>query len=131
MRTALRMYGTSSALTTKPARSWESIDVLPSVPSANARAVSSVSSEVMIERTSSTSGSTGTGLKKCMPSTRSGFEVSAASFMIGTEEVFDARNSASGRIASSLRNSSRLACSFSTTASMAASEPSRSSRLVV
>ena len=41
-------------------------------PSANWRARASVCSEVMIERTSSTSGSTGTGLKKCMPSTRSG-----------------------------------------------------------
>ena len=55
-----------------------------------------VCSEVMIERTISTSGSTGTGLKKCMPSTRSGFEVSAASFMIGTDEVVEARKSASG-----------------------------------
>ena len=85
----------------------------------------------MIERTISTSGSTGTGLKKCMPSTRSGFEVSAASFMIGTDEVLEARKSASGRISSSLRNSSRLVCSSSITASMAASAPSRSSTRVV
>ena len=85
----------------------------------------------MIERTSSTSGSTGTGLKKCIPSTRSGFEVPAASFMIGTEEVFEARNSASGSTSSSLRNSSRLVCSFSMIASIAASAPSRSSRLVL
>ena len=47
---------------------------------------------VMIERTTSTSGSTGTGLKKCMPITRPGCEVSAPSFMIGTDEVFEARN---------------------------------------
>ena len=63
----------------------------------------------MIERTTSTSGSTGTGLKKCRPSTRSGREVPAPSFMIGTDEVFEARNSASGSTSSSRWNSSRFA----------------------
>ena len=51
----------------------------------------------MIERTTSTSGSTGTGLKKCSPSTRSGRRVPAPSFMIGTEEVLEARNSRVGQ----------------------------------
>ncbi len=84
----------------------------------------------MIERTTSTSGSTGTGLKKCRPSTRSGFDVPAPSFMIGTDDVFEARNSASGSTASRRWNSSRLAASFSTIASIAASAPSRSSTMV-
>ena len=47
--------------------------------------------------------------------------------MIGTEEVLEARNSASGSTSSRRWNSSRLAASFSTIASIAASAPSRSS----
>ena len=85
----------------------------------------------MIEVTSSTSGRTGTGLKKCMPSTRPGCLVPAPSFMIGTDEVFEARNFASGSSSSSRLNTSRLSCSFSTTASIAASEPSMSSNVEV
>ena len=50
--------------------------------------------------TSSTSGSTGTGLKKCRPSTRLGFLVAAAIFMIGMLDVFDA-STASGSVMSS------------------------------
>ena len=50
--------------------------------------------------TSSTSGSTGTGLKKCRPSTRLGFFVAAAIFMIGMLDVFDA-STASGSVMSS------------------------------
>jgi hypothetical protein len=84
----------------------------------------------MIERTTSTSGSTGTGLKKCRPMTRSGCRVSAPSFMIGTEDVFEARNSASGSTASSALNSSRLTFSSSTMASIAASAPPRASSSV-
>ena len=49
--------------------------------------------------TSSTSGSTGTGLKKCSPSTRPGFSVAAAIFMIGMLDVFDA-STASGSVMS-------------------------------
>ena len=44
--------------------------------------------------------------------------------MIGTEDVLEARNSASGRIVVEPRNSSRLASSSSTIASIAASAPS-------
>ena len=47
--------------------------------------------------TSSTSGSTGTGLKKCKPSTRPGLLVAAAIFMIGMLDVFDA-STASGSV---------------------------------
>ena len=62
----------------------------------------------MIECTISTSGSTGTGLKKCSPITLCGCDVSAPSFMIGTDEVFEARNCASGSSASSRLKSSRF-----------------------
>ena len=85
----------------------------------------------MIERTTSTSGSTGTGLKKCRPITRPGCEVSAPSFMIGTDEVFEARNCASGSVASSRLKTSRFRSSSSMTASIAASAPSRSASAVV
>ncbi len=119
MRIADSRYGISNALTTKPARSWESMHCLPSVSSANLRTASTVSGSVMIEVTSSTSGSTGTGLKKCMPSTRPGCLVSAPSFMIGTDEVLEARNCASGSSSSRRRKTSRLSCSFSITASIA------------
>ena len=85
----------------------------------------------MIECTISTSGSTGTGLKKCSPITLCGWVVPAPSFMIGTDEVFEARNCASGSSSSSRRNISRLACSSSMIASIAASAPATSSSDVV
>ena len=81
----------------------------------------------MIEWTISTSGSTGTGLKKCSPITLCGCDVSAPSFMIGTEDVFEARKAASGSSSSSRLNRSRLRRSSSTIASIAASAPSTSS----
>ena len=122
------MYGISSALTTKPARSCESIVRLAERALGElVRAVDASRSEVMIERTTSTSGSTGTGLKKCRPSTRSGCAVSAPSFMIGTDEVFEARNSASGSMLVERAEQLALGCSSSTIASIAASAPSRSS----
>ena len=67
---------------------------------------------------SSTSGSTGTGLKKWRPMTRCGFWVTMPSFMIGMEEVFDA-STAFGSVttSSSSRNSSVFTASSSTTAS--------------
>ncbi len=77
------------------------------------------SSAVTSVLTSSTSGSTGTGLKKCRPSTRLGFFVAAAIFMIGMLEVFDA-STASGSVISSSSSAKILAltASSSTTASM-------------
>ena len=131
IRIAENRYGISSALTTNPARSCESMVVLPSVFSAKRARESSASRSVMIDRTTSTSGSTGTGLKKCSPSTRSGCRVPAPSFMIGTDDVFEARNSASGRTSSRRVKSARLAPSSSMIASIAASAPSMSSSVAV
>ena len=48
-------------------------DLLPSVWLANSATAATVFSSVTRVATSSTSGSTGTGLKKCRPSTRCGF----------------------------------------------------------
>ena len=50
IRIADRMNGISSELTTKPARSWQSIACLPSWSSTNARARSVVSSAVSRRR---------------------------------------------------------------------------------
>jgi hypothetical protein len=69
--------------------------------------------------TSSTNGSTGTGLKKCRPSTRLGLCVAAAIFMIGMLDVFDA-STASGSVIT-LSSSAKilpLTVSSSMTASM-------------
>ena len=55
----------------KPGVSLQATGSLPS-RCANANAVSKASSLVCAVRTTSTSGSTGAGLKKCMPTTRSG-----------------------------------------------------------
>ena len=125
------MNGTSSALTTKPARSWQSIAFLASEPSTQARERAVVSSEVSSDGTSSTSWSTGTGLKKWMPMTCCGRLVTTPSFMIGIEEVLDARI-ASGEvtISSRARKSSTLAASFSTIASTTTSRSAMAPRSV-
>ena len=92
MRIADSRYGISSALTTKPARSWQRIVCLPSVFSANGRrVVDGLLGRRAATGTISTSFSTGTGLKKWMPMTWSGREVAMPSFMIGIELVLEAR----------------------------------------
>ncbi|CPY67701.1 Uncharacterised protein [Mycobacteroides abscessus] len=80
----------------------------------------------------STSGSTGTGLKKCSPSTRPGFLVAAAIFMIGMLEVLDA-STASGSVitSSSLAKIEDLMDSSSMTASMTSWRSAKSARSVV
>ncbi len=77
-----------------------------------------VSSEVSRPRITSTSSITGTGLKKCMPITRSGRPVAAPSAVIEIEEVFEARIAPSGKSASARRNSSSFAAASSTIASI-------------
>ncbi|CAM5461754.1 hypothetical protein SFUMM280S_02272 [Streptomyces fumanus] len=119
MRIAESRYGISSALTTKPERSWARMACLPSTFSVNNCALLSVPSDVVSAGISSTSCCTGAGLKKWMPMTWSGREVATASFTSGMEEVLEARI-ASGRVTtwSSTWKISVLTCSFSTTASM-------------
>ena len=90
IRIADRMNGTNSAFTTNPARSWQRIACLCSVWSMKIVARSAVSVEVSRLGATSTSDSTGTGLKKCRPTTRSGRPVAAAKVMIGNDDVFDA-----------------------------------------
>src|SRR5262249_6685398 len=58
--------------------------------SVNSRTALAVSSLVCTPRITSTSGSNGTGLKKCMPTKRSGLPSVAASAVIEIDDVFDA-----------------------------------------
>ena len=91
----------------------------------NASARATVSAEVSRLGTSSTRRSTGTGLKKCMPITRCGWGVTAASFMIGIDDVLLV-SSASGR--ATLPSAWKIAI-FSASSSMTASTTrSRSAR---
>src|SRR5262245_4247663 len=117
MRIADSRYGMSRALTTKPARSCERITCLPSA-SANPAARSAVRSAVSSELTSSTSLSTGTGLKKWMPITCSGRPVAMPSFMIGMDDVFDARMAAGS---STTLSRAVKTCFFASSSSMMAS----------
>ena len=73
-----------------PAWSFTSTGFLPQV-SAKARAAATVSSLVVIARTTSTSGIIGAGLKKWMPQTSSGRPVSIAISTTGSVDVFVAR----------------------------------------
>ena len=79
----------------------------------------------------STSGSTGAGLKKCMPMTRSGCSVASAIFAIGIADVLEARIASGPTTRSSSANVSRFGSSSSTIASITRSQPARSSRSVV
>jgi hypothetical protein len=104
----------------KPARSREWITRRPSASRANVAARSVTSGAVSSVGTSSISLSTGTGLKKCMPITAWGRPLAIASFMIGIDDVLDARIACASR---SARPSSAKTRSFasrlSTTASIA------------
>ncbi len=77
------------------------------------------SSELSTPRTTSTSGMTTAGLKKCMPTTEPGRPVAAPIRVIGIDDVFEARiASGASTITSSAAKSSFLRPSFSTIASM-------------
>src|ERR687890_752893 len=122
IRTAAMRYGTRSMFTMKPERSLVRIGRLP-ICSTNASAIWTVSSAVSSATTISTSFITGTGEKKCRPSTRVGRCVAAARPAIGIEDVFEARITESSSASSSVRNTPRLTPRSSTIASMTSSEP--------
>src|SRR4051812_13831094 len=111
------MYGISRRLTTKPELSFARIGSLPRARMKSIARVS-VSSLVVIVRTTSTSFINGTGLKKCKPSIRSARPLAVAIAMIVRLDVLEAKI-ASGR-ASSFRSDHRvfLTDRSSTTASM-------------
>ena len=80
---------------------------LPSSP-ASSRTAPRSSSVVAVPRISSTSGITGTGLKKCMPTNRArrrSGRRAAARGSIEIDEVFEAKIASGGAIASSAAHS--------------------------
>ena len=82
--------GMRMRLTMNPGVSFARTGCLPAC-SAHSKAAESAASELFSARMISTSGSSGAGLKKCMPITRSGCSVASAMEWIGIAEVFDAR----------------------------------------
>ena len=79
--------------------------------------------------TTSTSSISAGGLKKCMPTTRSGRGGSAAIAVTGSEEVLVASTRLGPQTAASAANSSRFSSRFSGAASITSSQSARSSRL--
>ena len=114
-----------------PARSLARMTCLPSTSSAKAWVASAVSSLVSSDDTSSTRVSTGTGLKKCRPTTCSGRRVAMASFMMGMADVLDARMASSATTLSRVANTSSLSGSDSDTASSTSWRSARSAKSVV
>ncbi len=117
-------------LTTKPGVSWQRIGCFPSF-SPNAYAVSNAVSELSSARTISTSGISGAGLKKCMPTMRSGVDVAEAISVTESADVFVASTASGRQMRSSSAKSSCLGPSSSTIASMTRSQSARSASSVV
>ena len=116
----------------KPARSLDRITRFPRTVSAKASAPAAVSGEVSSDGISSTRCITGTGLKKCRPSTDAGRLVAMASFMTGIDDVFEARMASSASTALSMpRNTSSFSASFSITASTTSCRSANSPKSVV
>src|SRR3954453_22336170 len=129
-RTQSFSSGIRIRLTTKPGVSWQRIGCLPS-RSPSAYAVSNASSEVRSARTISTSGMRGAGLKKCIPTTRSGVEVAPAISVTESAEVFVASTASGRQTRSSSANSSRFGPRSSTIASITTSQSANAETLVV
>ena len=113
-----------------PALSPTMTGFLP-IRSASALTSSKTSSAVMTVRMTSTNCCTGAGLKKCMPTTRLGFDVATAISVTGSDEVFVARIASGETTASTLPSSSFLRSSCSGTASTTSWQPASSARSVV
>src|SRR3954470_8907383 len=120
------MKGMRMRFEMKPGKSRASAGSLPR-SRASCTIAAAVSSEVWTARITSTSASTGTGLKKCMPITRSGRSVTAAREVMGIELVFDARIALAPRTPSARRKSSSFAAASSVIASTIRSASTSSS----
>ena len=79
----------------------------------------------------STSGISGAGLKKCMPTTRSGDEVADAISVTESAEVFVASTASGLQMRSSSAKSSCFGASSSTIASITRSQSAKSASAVV
>ena len=109
----------------KPALSFVGMASLPS-ESAKLLPISKASSEVVTQRTTSTSFITCGGLKKCSPRKRSGRSVTTAWSITASDEVFVANTASGLATASTSRHISRFASSPSVMASRTRSQPARS-----
>ncbi len=116
IRTASSRYGPRMRLTRKPATSLTTTGVLPR-RRARAHVVVTTASSVREPRTTSTSGIFRTGLKKCMPHTRSGCGTSAAIASTDSDDVLVARIASSVICAASVPSTFRLTSIRSATAS--------------
>ena len=103
--------------------------VLPQA-AAVSNAVVRASSEVARPVTISTRRISGAGLKKCIPTRRSGRLSAAPMAVTDRDEVFDARMQSSGTTASSSAKTACLTSSRSTMASIAKPDGARSARAV-
>ena len=103
------------------------------LPTARAHSVTvrTADSSVRIVRTTSTSFMSGTGLKKCTPSTCPGRLVAAAIAVTLQDDVFDVSSACGGQIRSSLAKVSFFSAWFSVIASTTRSTALRSSSRVV
>src|SRR5256885_11791123 len=128
-RIASSRYGTSSRLTMKPELSFAATGSLPS-DRANANARWNVSAEVVTVRTTSTSGMSGTGLKKCSPTKRSPRFVAAAIAAMVRLDVFEAKMAAGPHRPSSSFQRAFLSSRSSVTASTTMSHVFRSAVVV-
>ena len=93
--------------------------------------MSNASSDVSSARTISTSGMSGAGLKKCIPTTRSGVEVAPAISVTDSADVFVASTASGRQTRSSSANSSRFGSSSSTIASITTSQSAKAESSVV
>ena len=116
-RSASRPNGRSQRLTRKPGPSPASITWRP-IARPSSRVVSSAASPDCSPATTSTSFITGAGLKKCMPTTRSGPGTPAAISVTLSDEVLVASTQSSRTTSATLPNSERLSSSDSGAASI-------------
>src|SRR6266550_7085156 len=129
-RIASSRYGTRSRFTMKPELSLAATGSLPS-EAAKAKARLKVCSDVVMVRTTSTSGITGTGLKKCSPTKRSARFVAPAISAIVRLDVLEAKIVPGPHKPSSSRKSTFLSARSSVIASITMSTVRRSATTVV
>ncbi len=97
--------------------------------SPTAAVASSASSLESSVATTSTSFISAGGLKKCIPTTRSGFGTSAVIAVTGSDEVLVARIVSGPQVSARAANSSRFSPRSSGAASITSSQPARSPML--
>lgn len=114
-------------MTRKPGASFTTTGVFP-IFLARSKIVAVTSGAVFSPKMTSTSGILWTGLKKCIPTTRSGREAAFAISVIGSVEVFEAKIASGFATASHSFRTACLTASFSRTASIVTSQASKPSQ---